>query len=331
MRGARRVGVGVQRGARARSSTITITRRRRCGRCRWPIVPFGWQGSGAARVRHRRRRQRRTWAAAADSRRLRRATWCRGRRRPSQVNFQDWRTLDADYLVIGSSPRTRRTVSPRCSSSSTCCAASQLLGLQADRPAAQDLRATAHRISDMIFQELTGIPGVFSTQIAYISEERRADNTRAVPLDRRRTPTARTRSAIAESPQPLMSPSWSPDARRIAYVSFEGGQSAVYVQTLRTGTRERVSARAGVNSSPAFSPDGRLLALTLSRDHGQPRHPHARSVDASVAPAHDRCCDRYRSRLVAGRPHASTSPRIAPAARRSIASRHGARRAARSA
>ena len=73
---------------------------------------------------------------------------------------------------------------------------------------------------------------------------------------------------IAESPQPLMSPSWSPDSRRIAYVSFEGDQSAVYVQTLRTGTRDRVSARAGVNSSPVFSPDGRMLALTLSRDQG---------------------------------------------------------------
>jgi TolB protein len=65
-----------------------------------------------------------------------------------------------------------------------------------------------------------------------------------------------------------MSPSWSPDARRIAYVSFEGDQSAIYVQTLRTGTRERVSARAGVNGAPAFSPDGRLLAVTLSHDNG---------------------------------------------------------------
>ena len=66
----------------------------------------------------------------------------------------------------------------------------------------------------------------------------------------------------------MMSPAWSPDARRLAYVSFEGGNSGVYVQTLRTGTRERVSGRAGVNSSPTFSPDGRMLALTLSRDAG---------------------------------------------------------------
>ena len=65
-----------------------------------------------------------------------------------------------------------------------------------------------------------------------------------------------------------MSPAWSPDGRRLAYVSFEGSQSSVYIQTLRTGTRDRVSARAGINGAPVFSPDGRRLALTLSRDQG---------------------------------------------------------------
>ena len=100
----------------------------------------------------------------------------------------------------------------------------------------------------------------------------------------------------------MMSPAWSPDARRLAYVSFEGGASAVYVQTLRTGTRERVSARAGVNGAPALSPDGRMLALTLSREARQPRHLHAGSLDASAAPAHDRCRHRHRADLVARRP-----------------------------
>src|SRR5690606_36131287 len=76
------------------------------------------------------------------------------------------------------------------------------------------------------------------------------------------------RVVIAESTQPLMSPAWSPDGRRLAYVSFEGNQSAVYVQTLRTGTRERVSMRAGHNGAPVFSPDGRRLALTLSLAEG---------------------------------------------------------------
>jgi len=130
-----------------------------------------------------------------------------------------------------------------------------------------DLRRAAHRISDMIFEEITGFPGVFSTQIAYVSVERRADGSRQFRLIVSDA-DGENAQRVAESTQPLVSPSWSPDARRIAYVSFEGGVSGVYVQTLRSGTRERVSARAGVNSAPAFSPDGRTLALVLSRDTG---------------------------------------------------------------
>ena len=130
-----------------------------------------------------------------------------------------------------------------------------------------DLRATAHRISDMIFEKLVGIPGVFSTQIAYVSEEKRSRRTKRFRLI---VSDADGENAhiVADSPQPLLSPSWSPDGRRLAYVSFEGDQQAIFVQTLKTGTRERVSGRKGVNSSPAFSPDGRLLALTLSNDQG---------------------------------------------------------------
>jgi TolB protein len=185
---------------------------------------------------------------------------------PAQINFQDWRVLDANYLVIGQLTEDSPDRFTAVFQLFDVLRGEQLTAfrLQAGRV---DLRATAHAISDMIFKELTGFPGVFSTQIAYVSEERRADTTR---LFRLIVSDADGENAqrIAESTQPLMSPAWSPDARRLAYVSFEGGSSAVYVQTLRSGTRERVSARAGVNSSPAFSPDGRILALTLSRDAG---------------------------------------------------------------
>jgi TolB protein len=71
---------------------------------------------------------------------------------------------------------------------------------------------------------------------------------------------------IIESPEPLMSPAWSPDGRMLAYVSFEGKSSAIYVQQLASGERRRVSARSGINGAPAWSPDARKLALTLSRD-----------------------------------------------------------------
>src|SRR5690606_13845370 len=127
-------------------------------------------------------------------------------------------------------------------------------------------RATAHRIADMVFEEWIGIPGVFSTQIAYVSEQRSGDQRRyqLIVADA----DGENARIVADSALPLMSPAWSPDGRRLAYVSFEGNQSAIYVQTLRTGTRERVSMRAGHNGAPVFSPDGRRLALTLSLAEG---------------------------------------------------------------
>jgi len=230
------------------------------------VVPFGWQGGGApaldfAGVIGADLGSSGRFAPIASRDMVSRPT------QASQINYQDWRLLDASYLVLG-------TLAPD-SAPDTFTATFELFNvargermtgfrLQAGRA---DLRKAAHRISDMIFEELTGIPGVFSTQIAYISKERRTDGTtqyRLIVSDA----DGENAQRVAESTQPLVSPSWSPDARRLAYVSFEGGVSGVYIQTLRTGTRERVSQRAGVNSSPSFSPDGRSLALVLSRDTG---------------------------------------------------------------
>jgi len=227
------------------------------------VVPFGWTGSGApafdlAGVVAADLGSSGRFAPLANADLVSRPT------QASQVNFQQWRVLDADYLVIGTLAEAGPDRFTAQFQLFDVLRGEQLTGfrLEAGRT---DLRATAHRISDMIFQELTGIPGVFSTQIAYVSEERRPDGGRTFRLIVSDA-DGENAQKVAESSQPLMSPGWSPDARRLAYVSFEGGAQGVYVQTLRTGTRERVSARAGVNSAPAFSPDGRMLALTLSRD-----------------------------------------------------------------
>jgi len=184
---------------------------------------------------------------------------------PEQVDIQDWQLLDVDVLVIGrviQDGPDRYTVIFQLYD---ILRGEQLVGYRLTTPGV-DLRLTAHRISDMIYEQLTGIKGVFSTQVAYISEQR--DNGR----QRFRLIVADADGAnaqvVADSPDPLMSPAWSPDGRRLAYVSFEGNQSGIYVQTLRSGVRERVSAREGINGAPAFSPDGRMLALTLSRDAG---------------------------------------------------------------
>ncbi len=184
---------------------------------------------------------------------------------PADVDFQDWQIVDVDYLVIGrvlEDGPGRYTIIFQLFN---VLRGEQIVGYRLTATA-DELRVASHRISDMIFEELTGIRGVFGTQIAYVSEQLEGDERRfrLIVSDA----DGANAQIIADSPEPLMSPAWSPDGRKLAYVSFEGAQSSIYVQTLRTGTRDRVSARAGVNGAPVFSPDGRRLALTLSRDQG---------------------------------------------------------------
>jgi len=184
---------------------------------------------------------------------------------PTEVRFGDWQIVDVDYLVIGrviEDAPGRYTVVFQLFD---VLRGEQIVGYRLTAEEAE-LRAASHRISDMIFEELTGIRGVFGTQIAYVSEQQEGDEKRyrLIVSDA----DGANAQVVANSPEPLMSPSWSPDGRKLAYVSFEGAQSSIYVQTLRTGTRDRVSARAGINGAPVFSPDGRQLALTLSRDQG---------------------------------------------------------------
>jgi TolB protein len=186
---------------------------------------------------------------------------------PEDVDFDDWQILDVDVLVIGRMVPAGPNQYTVIFQLYDVLRGEHLLGYRLNS-SGEDLRVTSHRIADMIFETLTGIPGVFSTQIAYVSQEGSGENSqyRLIVADADGVNPQR----VADSADPIMSPSWSPDGRKLAYVSFEGGQSAIYVQTLRTGTRDRVSARAGINGAPVFSPDGRMLALTLSQDKGNP-------------------------------------------------------------
>jgi len=229
------------------------------------VVPLGWSGGAApaydiAGVVSADLKSSGRFAPLAPADMVSRPT------QPAQVNFTDWRLLKVDYVVIGTLRETQPDQFETVFQLFDVLKGEQVLGYRF-MSARVDLRPTAHKVADMIFQKLVGIPGVFSTQIAYVSEEKRPDGKsrfRLIVSDA----DGENAKIIADSPQPLLSPSWSPDGRRLAYASFEGDQEAVFVQTLRTGTRERVSARRGVNSSPSFSPDGRLLALTLSGDQG---------------------------------------------------------------
>ena len=181
----------------------------------------------------------------------------------SQVKYKDWRLIKAEALVIGKVQPMggdRYTVEFR------------LLDVFREKAlagrrytvSASQLRKAAHQIADIIYETLTGKPGAFDTRIAYVTSEGSSGETRyrlqVADSDGYNPKT------VLESSHPIMSPAWSPDGTRLAYVSFEKRRSNVFVQNIRDGSRRKIADHPGINSAPAWSPDGRRLAMTLSKD-----------------------------------------------------------------
>jgi TolB protein len=125
-----------------------------------------------------------------------------------------------------------------------------------------DLRLAAHRIADAIYEKLTGEKGVFATRIAYVTKGGGRYTLRIADAD------GEGGQVALNSHEPIISPSWSPEGRELAYVSFETRKAVVWVQDVLSGTRRQLANFRGSNSAPAWSPDGRELAVTLSRDGG---------------------------------------------------------------
>ena len=178
------------------------------------------------------------------------------------VDYELWRQRSLDYLVVGQLSSVGENVAARFQLADVF-QGKQLLGLNFTVPPA-DLRRLAHHIADLIYQQLTGERGAFNTRIAYVTVvgEGRAARYSLMIADA----DGYAPRAVLRSPEPLLSPAWSPDGRRLAYVSFESRRAQVIVQDLFSGTRRTVSADQGINGAPAWSPDGGRLALTLSRD-----------------------------------------------------------------
>ena len=125
----------------------------------------------------------------------------------------------------------------------------------------QGLRATAHRIADLVYEQLTGAPGAFATRLAYVQVTPGREEFRLTVADA----DGQNPIVVLRSSQSIMSPSWSPDGSKLAYVSFEAGHAEVFVQEVATGERRPLTAERKPNSAPAWSPDGQTLAVAQAQ------------------------------------------------------------------
>ncbi len=224
------------------------------------VVPFAWQGNGAppadiAEIVDSDLARSGQFAPVARVDMLGRPTT------ETDIFYRDWRAINAEYLLIGRASGVN-PVRVDYELYDVLRQTRILTGSQSGPPS--EVRMVAHRVADAIYEKLTGVPGAFATKLLYITVDRQdgggglsrltlSDSDGASPV------------VLLKSGEPLLTPTWSPDARHIAYVSFESGRPAIYRQELATGKRQQLTNFKGLNSSPAWSPDGRSMAMVLSK------------------------------------------------------------------
>ena len=179
----------------------------------------------------------------------------------SEVDLNAWRAAKADYLLVGF-----QNANQEYDFAAVNVLTGETLFHYPLPQNAQNPRRDAHRIANMVFEKVTGIAGAFDTKIAYVSVElvNARKHWRLVMADY----DGENAAVLLDSVQPLMSPNFSADGSELAYVSFENQRSQVWIQKVASGERQLVSDHAGINGAPAFSPDGKFLALTLSQSNG---------------------------------------------------------------
>jgi TolB protein len=177
----------------------------------------------------------------------------------SPIAFDEWRPRGADYIAYGSVirlPDGRFEVKYRLGDTVK---RGPLDGFTVSGTE-KELRRMSHQIADRIYEKITGIKGVFATRIAYVLKQGKTYELQIADADGQNPQVA------LRSREPIISPAWSPDGARLAYVSFESGKPVVYVHHLTTSKRAPVANYKGNNSAPAWSPDGNTLAVVLTRE-----------------------------------------------------------------
>ena len=185
-------------------------------------------------------------------------------RRPAEVGFSTWRLLQVDHMLIGQVSDAADGFGYDIEYHLIDVHTERVLLSQVMPASAANLRFAAHRIADAVYEALIGIPGAFATRIAYVVVKDLGGENEMFELVVADADGFNPQTVVRNS-EPILSPAWAPDGRRIAYVSFATGRSNIVVQDLFTGQNEVVSSGRGINGAPAFSPDGRQLAVSLSR------------------------------------------------------------------
>ncbi|WP_318367050.1 Tol-Pal system beta propeller repeat protein TolB [Enterobacter sp.] len=226
------------------------------------VVPFHWAGPGAAP-------EDIGGIVAADLRNSGKFNPLDKQRLPQQPNSAQevqpaaWSALGIDAVVVGQvSPNPDGSYSVAYQLVDTGAAPGTVLSQNTFKVTKQWLRLGAHTASDEVFEKLTGIKGAFRTRLAYVVQT----NGGQFPYELRVSDyDGYNQFVVHKSPQPLMSPSWSADGSKLAYVTFESGRSALVIQTLANGAVRKVASFPQHNGAPAFSPDGSKLAFVLSK------------------------------------------------------------------
>lgn len=227
------------------------------------VVPFSWESqmpapaSGVASIISANLRRSGLFEPMAEAQMIERPTT------PPEVRYATWRLLRVDHLVIGRVRDAADGIGLEIEFHLLDVHSNRILLSQAQPVAPGDLRFGAHRVSDAIYEALIGIPGAFATRMAYVVVTDVGGPDELFELVVADSDGYNPQTVVRNT-QPLLSPAWSPDGRRLAYVSFATGRSNVMVQDLFTGQTQTVSSGRGINGAPAWSPDGRRLAVSLS-------------------------------------------------------------------
>ena len=179
--------------------------------------------------------------------------------------YRDWRILAQDYLLVGKIDQQPGSQLVQVQYEFFDINREMKLAGEVLTGSVTQLRDIGHTISNVVFEQVTGIPGAFTSEILYIVSESAGPEMSLFRLEKADYDGARPQTLL-ESGEPIMSPSWSPNGQDVAYVSFETDLPRIYIQNIATGQRRQITNYPNINSSPVWSPDGTKLAMVLSKD-----------------------------------------------------------------